>query len=94
MNGLREAIVAANQSGKGYKAISKQSGVHHSTERTIIHKWKTFKTAANVPWSSPKGQTVQCSEILQKIQELHVRFYRPEVASKPKDHPSTSVTGP
>jgi len=46
---LREAVVAAHQSGKGYKVISKQFGVHHSTERKIIQKWKTFKTADNLP---------------------------------------------
>ena len=43
-NDLREATVAAHQSGKGYKAISKLFGVHHSTERKIIHRWKTFKS--------------------------------------------------
>jgi len=37
-NYLREAIVAAHQSGKGYKAISKLFGVHPFTERKIIHK--------------------------------------------------------
>jgi len=50
-NDLREAIVAAHQSGKGFKAISKLFKVHHSTERKIIHKWKTFKTAVNPPRS-------------------------------------------
>jgi len=35
-NDLREATVAAHQSGKGYKAISRLSGIHHSTERKII----------------------------------------------------------
>jgi len=48
-NDLREAIVAAHQSGKGYKAISKLPGVRHSTEKKIIHKWKTFRTAVNLP---------------------------------------------
>ena len=38
-NDLREEIVAAHQSRKGYEAISKLSGVHHSTERKIIHKY-------------------------------------------------------
>ena len=36
---------------EGYKVISKDFGVHHSTERKIIHKWKTLKTVANVPRS-------------------------------------------
>ena len=42
---------ADHQSGKGYKVISKLFGVHHSTEGKIIHKWKTFKTAFNLPRS-------------------------------------------
>ena len=41
-NDFREATVAAHQSGKGYKALSKQFGIHHSTERKIIHTWKTW----------------------------------------------------
>nr|XP_028576306.1 zinc finger protein 577-like isoform X2 [Podarcis muralis] len=50
-NALREAIVAAHKTGKGYKAISKQFKVHHSTIRKIIQKWKTFQTVANLPRS-------------------------------------------
>jgi len=34
-NDLREASVAAHLSGKGYEAISKLFGVHHSTEVAI-----------------------------------------------------------
>uniref|UniRef100_A0A3Q4I1B2 Uncharacterized protein n=1 Tax=Neolamprologus brichardi TaxID=32507 RepID=A0A3Q4I1B2_NEOBR len=41
--------LAAHQPGKGYKAISRQFEVHHSTVKKIIHMWKTFKTAANIP---------------------------------------------
>ena len=41
---LRETIVAAHQSEKGYEAISKLFGVPHSTAREIIHKRKTFQT--------------------------------------------------
>jgi len=42
---LIEATVAAHLTEKGHEAISKLFGVHRSTERKIIHKWKTFKTA-------------------------------------------------
>jgi len=41
---LREAIFAAHQSGKDYKAIS-------NNLKGIIHRWKTFKTAGNLPRS-------------------------------------------
>ena len=57
-NDLREAIVAAHQSGKGYMVISKQ--FHYCTERKIFHKWKTFKTV-DIPASSSHGQTIQVS---------------------------------
>uniref|UniRef100_A0A3Q3A0Z3 Sleeping Beauty transposase HTH domain-containing protein n=1 Tax=Kryptolebias marmoratus TaxID=37003 RepID=A0A3Q3A0Z3_KRYMA len=46
-NDLREADVAAHQSGEGFKTISKQFGVHYFTLRKILHKWKTLKTAAS-----------------------------------------------
>ena len=42
-NNLRGATVAA-----GFKAVSKLSGVHHSTVREIIRKWKTFDAVANL----------------------------------------------
>lgn len=48
-NELREATVGAYQSGKDYKAISKQFEVNPSTVREIIRKWKTLKTDANLP---------------------------------------------
>jgi len=60
-NDLSAAIVGAHQSGKGYKAIFKLCGVHHSTERKVIHKWKRLKAAVNLPRSgkpasSPQGE--------------------------------------
>ena len=62
-NHLRKAVVAAHQSERGYKVISKQFGVHHSTVLKIIHMWKIFETVANlIPAGSPQGQTAQCSE--------------------------------
>ena len=47
-NDLRETGVAAHQSGEGYKTICKHFGVHHSTMRKIIHKWKTFKIVSSL----------------------------------------------
>ena len=75
-NDPREAIVAAHQSGKGYKAISKLFRVHHSTERKIIHKWKTIRTAVNLPRSGRLSKFTPRS----KSQELHLRLYRPQLA--------------
>uniref|UniRef100_A0A3B4H0G6 Uncharacterized protein n=1 Tax=Pundamilia nyererei TaxID=303518 RepID=A0A3B4H0G6_9CICH len=47
-NYLKEAIVVLHYSLKGYKVISKQFEIHHFTPGKIIHKWKTFKIAANL----------------------------------------------
>jgi len=84
-NDLREAIVTAHQTGKGYKVISKLFGVHHSTTRKIIHKLRTFKTAVNLPRNgrpskfTPRSEHVILRE-LQKTQELILRLYRPQAA--------------
>jgi len=58
---------------KGYKGIPKQSGVHHSTVRKIIHKWQTFKTVAKLFLAkNPRAtsQTLQAS-----VSMLNVRVY-------------------
>jgi len=62
---LKCAIIAAHQSRKGYKAISKQFEVHPST----VRKWKTFKTVANLPRSgrpskfTPRSNCAMLKEI-------------------------------
>ena len=48
----REAVVAAHQSGKAYKVISKQSGVQHFTVKKITHKRKTFTSATSLDRSN------------------------------------------
>ena len=73
-NYLREAIIAAYKSVKGYKAISKQNRGFHSVVRRIrkIHKLKIFKTVANCQGSgSPakltsKSDTAMLREIPKK----------------------------
>lgn len=56
-NDLREANVAACQSGKGYNTICKQSKVHYSAVRKIIHESKTFKAVANLPGSGRSSKS-------------------------------------
>lgn len=46
---FRKKIVAAYESGKGFKKISKEFEISHSTVRKIVYKWGTFKTTANMP---------------------------------------------
>jgi len=58
-NDLGEATVAAHQSGKGYKAISKLFGVHHSRERERLftsgkhRRQLPIYPGVDVPASSP-----------------------------------------
>uniref|UniRef100_A0AAZ1XTB4 HTH psq-type domain-containing protein n=1 Tax=Oreochromis aureus TaxID=47969 RepID=A0AAZ1XTB4_OREAU len=59
---VRETTVAAYQSGKVYKVISKQFKVHHFTVSKIIHKWKPLKTAANLPSSGRLSKFTPRSE--------------------------------
>ena len=61
-NEAREAVAAADKSGKVYMTVSLFS-VHNCAVRKFIQKWKTFKTVASfpavdIPASSPKGQTI------------------------------------
>lgn len=64
------AIVAAHQSGKGYiRPFPNNLKLNCSTVRDIIHKWKTFETAANLPKGGDSSKftprsTVQCSHHL------------------------------
>jgi len=70
-NDLREANVAAHQSGKGYKAISKLCAVHHSTERKIIHMFtprsdrSMLRETAKYPRAT--SQTLQASVSMLKV---------------------------
>ena len=40
---IRKKIVAAYESSKGFKKISKEFEISHSTVRKMIYKWRTFK---------------------------------------------------
>ncbi|CAI9576007.1 unnamed protein product, partial [Staurois parvus] len=48
---LRKQVVDAHKSGKGYKRIAKDLGLHLSTVKRIIYKWKKFSTVATLPRS-------------------------------------------
>ncbi len=43
---LEKIIDVAHQARKGYKTISKEFGLHKSTVRQIVYKWRKFKTTA------------------------------------------------
>jgi transposase len=48
---LKRRVVAAHESGEGYKKLAKRFNLHHSTVRSIVHKWKRDKTTRPAPRS-------------------------------------------
>ena len=62
-----DAIIAAHQSGQGYKAISRQFGVQCSTVRKIIHNVKALRTAADLPRSPRKFNQDQTVKFKSKM---------------------------
>ncbi len=46
---MRNKIVEENQSGKVYKALSKDLGLKQTMARAIIHKWRKLVTVVNLP---------------------------------------------
>lgn len=45
---FRKTTAAAYESGEGFKKFSKESEISHSIGWKMVHKWRTFKTAANM----------------------------------------------
>uniref|UniRef100_A0A8C2KBE1 Transposase Tc1-like domain-containing protein n=1 Tax=Cyprinus carpio TaxID=7962 RepID=A0A8C2KBE1_CYPCA len=66
---LQKKVIEIYQSGKGYKAISKASGLQQNTVRAIIHKWQNHGTVENLPRSgrptkiTPKAQRRLIQEV-------------------------------
>ncbi len=56
---LRKRVDVAHQARKGYKTISKEFGLHKSTVRQTMYKWRTFKTTVTFPekWSTNKDHS-------------------------------------
>ncbi len=48
---LGKRVDVAHQARKGYKTISKELGLHKSTVRQIVYKWRKFKTTVTLPRS-------------------------------------------
>ncbi len=48
---LGKRVDVAHQARKGYKTISKEFGLHKSTVRQVVYKWRKFKTTITFPRS-------------------------------------------
>uniref|UniRef100_A0A672NXR3 Uncharacterized protein n=1 Tax=Sinocyclocheilus grahami TaxID=75366 RepID=A0A672NXR3_SINGR len=92
---VKEKIIFYHKSGKGYKAISKIMGVHRSTVRTIISKWKTLGTVMNLPRSgrptkiSPRTQRKIIQEVTKKPEITSKELQASLALAKIKVHDST-----
>ncbi|MBN3326738.1 CE290 protein, partial [Atractosteus spatula] len=66
---LRRKTVDAYESGKGFKAISKQIVVNHFTVQMIIYKWIQFQTTGNLsrPGCPTKFNTTADRKMLQEV---------------------------
>lgn len=92
---VKEKIIFYHTSGKGYKAISKIMGLHRSTVRTIISKWKTHGTVMNLPRSgrptkiSPRTQRKIIQEVTKKPKITSKELQASLASAKVKVHDST-----
>lgn len=57
-----------DQSGKGYKAISKALGLNRNMVSAVIHKWRKLGTVVNLPRSG-RPTKMTPSELIQEIIE-------------------------
>lgn len=67
-------MVDLHGAGKGYKKISKELGVHRSTVRKTIYKWKKFGTIANLPRSGcpPKDKSKRQCAVKKEVEKTTV----------------------
>uniref|UniRef100_A0A9J7WZE8 Transposase Tc1-like domain-containing protein n=1 Tax=Cyprinus carpio carpio TaxID=630221 RepID=A0A9J7WZE8_CYPCA len=92
---VKEKIIFYYKSGKGYKAVSKIMGLHRSTVRTIISKWKTHGTVMNRPRSgrptkiSPRTQRKIIQEVAKKPGITSKELQASLALAKVKVHDST-----
>ncbi|XP_029370196.1 zinc finger MYM-type protein 4-like [Echeneis naucrates] len=69
---IRRKVIDMSQSGKGYKAISESLGLHRTTVRAIIHKWRKHGTVVNLPRSgrptkiTPRAQQRLSQEVTKE----------------------------
>ncbi len=54
---MRNKLVDMNQSGEGYKAITKVLGLQRTMVRAIIHKGRKLGTVVNLPMSGRPTKT-------------------------------------
>jgi transposase len=47
----KKEIIVAHKRGDGYKTISKNLGLHISTVRQVVYRWRSSKTTASLPRS-------------------------------------------
>ncbi|KAM4641954.1 uncharacterized protein O3C94_016313 [Discoglossus pictus] len=64
---IRKKVVDLYESGKGYRSVSKELGLHQSTVRTIISKWRTLGIVVNLPRSGRPTKFKEKSKTIQDV---------------------------
>ncbi len=57
-------VDVAHQARKGYKTISKEFGLHKSTVRQIVYKWRKFKTTVTFPRSVDQQRSSKAERVI------------------------------
>ncbi len=92
---MRNKIVDIYQSGKGFKAISKALGLHRTTVRAIIHKWRKLGTVVNLPRSgwptkiTPRAQRRLIQEVIKEPRTISKELQASLASIKVSVHDST-----
>ncbi len=71
-----DVLIRLEKARKGYKTISKGFGLHKSTVRQIVYKWRKFKTTVTFPRNGrPVVDKVHRSSTWVKVQIRIVKYY-------------------
>ncbi len=76
---LGKRVDVAHQARKDYKKISKEFGLHKSTVRQAVYKWRELKTTVTFPremWSTNKDHSKAKRVIVCKVAKV------PRISSK------------
>lgn len=67
------------EAGKGYKCIVKDLGVHQSTVRQTVYKWRKFRTVAALTRSRHPVKISHVSTIRKTLNENGIHGETPEM---------------
>lgn len=72
-------VLVTHEAGKGYKCIVKDLGVHQSTVRQTVYKWRKFRTVAALTRSRHPVKISHVSTIRKTLNENGIHGETPEM---------------